>query len=776
MRAKWHAGILLFILVLVPVLGTAAENPARVSLAAVTVRAEADGRATQMVLEATGLVGYTSYRPSETTLVVDLPGVVSTQPTTPQSVNDKFVASYRLLPFRNTSGRDVLRLEVSLREAATVSIFHRPDNVVTIRLESAEQAKPAHAMPVAASAKRGSMVRSVSIAERADHSEVAIEADGQPEYRSFALDHPARLVVDLANTTARLARKSYSGNGNPVIAVRVGQYRPNPPITRVVIDLKRMEPYKVTAAANQLRVRFASEGAKQTPAAPVAAEPSMEFAFNRPLPLPAYLTTVNTSLAVPVAAAAAQPNAAKATEALVLANIPDPAAPANVAAPVVPEASPLPQGARAVKFTGEPISVNLKDVDLKDFFRLIHEISGLNVVLDPNVSGRLTIVLDDVPWDQALDIVLKNNGLGKELDGNVLRIATLATIKKEEEDRRDLAKAKLESGEQVTVTRVVSYARAEDLIPTLKKFLSPRGDLIADKRSNTIIIKDVTGTIPDMDNLIKQLDRKTKQVEVEARVVAATRSFARDIGTQFAFSTSVRSAGHRSLFGGALGESPFSQSAAPFPPLVAPGSTIPTTPGTPASVSIPLVTNFPAVAPTAGVTFAYIANNIRVDYILTAAESKGLGKILSKPRLITQDNALAEVKQGVRIPVQTTVNNTISTQFIDVVLKLTVTPQITAEGTIFMDIEVENTQIDPGIARINGIPALDTQKVTTKVLVTDNGTVVIGGVMITNNQTTVQQVPLLGSVPVLGHIFKRTQVSTNSQELLFFITPRIVES
>src|SRR5919204_1153729 len=183
-------------------------------------------------------------------------------------------------------------------------------------------------------------------------------------------------------------------------------------------------------------------------------------------------------------------------------------------------------------YTGEPISVNLKDVDLKDFFRLIHEISGLNIVLDPNVHGSLTIVLDDVPWDQALDIVLKNNGLDRQLEGNVLRIATVDTLRKEAEARRGQIEAEALAVDKITVTRFLSYAHSKDVVPTLKKLLSSRGDIISDDRTNALIIQDIPAVIPELDRLIAQLDRKTQEVEIEARVVAATRSFARDIGTQ----------------------------------------------------------------------------------------------------------------------------------------------------------------------------------------------------------------------------------------------------
>jgi type IV pilus assembly protein PilQ len=333
------------------------------------------------------------------------------------------------------------------------------------------------------------------------------------------------------------------------------------------------------------------------------------------------------------------------------------------------------------QYTGEPISVNLKNVDLKDFFRLVHEISGLNIVVDPNVSGSITMVLIDVPWDQALDIVLRNNRLGATLEGNVLRIAALGTLKREQQEQRELAQARAEAVDPVMVTRTLSYATGRDLENTLKRFLSSRGEIIRDDRTNTLIIRDIPQVIPDIDNLIEQLDKKSLQVEIEARVVSASRSFMREIGSQFA--TAFSTTGGRSIFGGALGDSPLNMGEAgtsiPPPPLISSAG---------GGGTQPLASNFPAAA-TSGFLFGHRSPNFALDVILTAAETRNIAKVLSKPRLITQNNVTAEVKQGQRIPVQTVVNNTISTQFIDVVLRLSVTPQITAEGTVFMDIIIE---------------------------------------------------------------------------------------
>jgi type IV pilus assembly protein PilQ len=421
------------------------------------------------------------------------------------------------------------------------------------------------------------------------------------------------------------------------------------------------------------------------------------------------------------------------------------------------------------KYTGEPISVNLKDVDLKDFFRLIHEISGLNVVLDPNVHGTLTIVLDDVPWDQALDIVLKNNDLARELEGNVLRIATVDTLKKEADGRRAQVEAEALAVEKVSVTRFLSYAHAKDVMITVKKFLSQRGDVVADERTNAVIVSDIPKVIPIIDRLLTQLDRKTQEVEIEARVVAATRQFARDIGTQFGLGWGN---GHSAVGGAsAVGTSPTTVSSLTPGYITVPGA------GSSTGSTIPLFSNLGSTSPSSGLTFLNASNSVRIDAVLTMAESRGLLKVLSRPRVVTQNNIQALVKQGVRVPIvtQAQLGGPPTVTYVDAFLRLTVTPQITSENTIFLNVDVENTTPNFG-QEVQGNPELITQQATTQVLVTDGGTVVIGGVIQTQNSINIAQVPLLGNIPYLGNLFKHTQVNTSNQELIFFITPRIIQT
>jgi type IV pilus assembly protein PilQ len=297
--------------------------------------------------------------------------------------------------------------------------------------------------------------------------------------------------------------------------------------------------------------------------------------------------------------------------------------------------------------------------------------------------------------------------------------------------------------------------------------------VLADSRSNTLIIRDIPTVLPVLDNLIRQLDRKSQQVEIEARVVAANRTFSREIGTQLAFAAASNNGRNIWSGTGGVGTSPVIRN---FPPLPAPPVVVGTGGPKATSGSLPLNTNLGVGAPTSGISYSFSAANFALDVIITAAEDRGVGKLLSKPKVITQNNQKATVKQGTKIPVQTIVNNTVSVQFVDAVLQLEVTPQITAEGTVFMDVTVTNDSIDQGIPRVQGIPAIDTQAAETKVLINDGGTVVIGGIIVTNQQTDVKQVPLFGSIPAVGNLFKHTTVSSTAQELLFFLTPRIMPS
>jgi type IV pilus secretin PilQ/predicted competence protein len=683
-------------------------------------------------------------------------------------------------------------------------------------------------------------LQKLEVAHSQDGMRVEFKATGTLAPKVTTLESPARIVIDFPNTVMATAQSHISVGQDGVKDVRVGMDGQVPPTTRVVVDLATnvsdgrqhelvagpdgsyvlqihdavLAHRQTTPTAKPATAKFvtAKSSSTSTSSTSTTAEPKLVLASATSIPVtpapaatvtPAPAATADTGKptdftfvepkysvkddkAVEPAAKAqvAADRFADKTAAELIATTTNAAigqAPASAPA-ITPainlaaeqkvqlEQKPADRGA---KYTGEPISVNLKDVDLKDFFRLIHEISGLNVVLDPMVHGTLTIVLDDVPWDQALDIVLKNNDLSRQLDGNVLRIATVETLKKEAENRRAQIDAEALAVDKVSITRFLSYAHAKDVLLPVKKFLSQRGDVVADERTNSLIVSDIPAVLPQIDRIIQQMDRKTQEVEIEARVVSATRSFARDIGVQLGLGWGNGTTGVGGVQG--VGTSPIivGGGAVPNPlyPVV----------GNPSSgTQVPLFSNLGASGPTSGLQFINATNNMRIDLILTAAESRGLLKVLSRPRVVTQNNIQAVVKQGVRVPVvtQSQLGGPPTVTYVDAFLRLTVTPQITSEGTIFLNVDVENTIPDYSQANSsNGNnPALITQQATTQVLVTDGGTVVIGGVIQTNNSLSVSQVPLLGSIPYLGNLFKHTTVSTSNQELIFFITPRIIQT
>ena len=798
MRLKQLLSVLFLVLILSMM--AAAAGP---QLTSVHVTGQA--QTSTIVLHASGAFTHTEYRPVDNMLLVDLSGVApGALKQTSKPVNLPGVVSYRVLGYSSNGGAEVTRVEITLQSGSVVNVSEiagglrvqvaagagaaaSQPRLVPAALKTPE---PAKAAPTAHPAGHPVLVRNVAVVRGRGGMQVEISASGPITPKLMKLTGPDRLVVDLPNAIPAGHPRPIMSNGGDIKSVRMGRFQLDPPVTRVVVDLAAARDGEIVTAGNKLVLKLRAERAAAAPSAPPAVEmpkpvaaavvPAAVKTPEPPKPqVAADIVAVEPKFVTRPAEPAPDPKAVAVSAAQVMAKsaparsdpslLPVPSASlgapaANLAAQQQQQMqraaqTPAPAGQR---YTGEPISVNLKDVDLKDFFRLVHEISSLNIVLDPNVKGSLTLVLDDVPWDQALDIVLQNNGLDRRLEGNVLRIATRDTFTNEAEARRKQAEAMALAVDKVQVTHFLSYAHATDVMPIVKKFLSARGDVMADPRTNALIITDIPSTLPEIQRLLGQLDRKTQEVEIEARVVSATRNFARDIGVQLGFGwgntpTAVGGAG-------VVGTSPL---------LV--GIANPTYFTT--ANAIPLFSNLGAVGATSGISFSNATQNYRVDAILTMAESRGLLKILSRPRVVTQNNIGATVKQGVKLPVVTAaqLGGPPTTTYIDAELRLQVTPQITVENTIFLNVDVENTT--PDFSRqVQGNPTLLTQQATTQVLVTDGGTVVIGGVIQTTNSVSVFQVPLLGDIPILGNLFKRRSVSTTTQELIFFITPKIVQT
>jgi type IV pilus assembly protein PilQ len=400
------------------------------------------------------------------------------------------------------------------------------------------------------------------------------------------------------------------------------------------------------------------------------------------------------------------------------------------------------------QFTGEPISLDLKDADIKDVFRTISQLTGLNIVIDPEVRGTVTVQLEDVPWDQALDLILKQNSLGYVLENNIMRIATTAKLQAEEGDRARLAEARQAAEPTRTVIKKLSYAKASEIVPTLQSVMSKRGSIVVDQRTNTLIIREIPTYLPAVLQLIDNLDTATPQVVIESRIVETTKSLGRSLGINWSVrgKADVEHGNTTNLI---------------FPNTVDAGLNVG-------------LGNGPTVA---SLVLGNILNTFNLDVALTAAENQGLLKIISSPKVTSLTNTPALIQSGVQIPVQTTVNNTTTVIYVDATLKLDVTPQITAEGTILLTVNV--TKREPAVAlnlSLGQNVPLTIREYRGQVLVKDGGTTVIGGIFQINDQDQNNMIPGLWKIPVLGNLFRNKTRTEKHDELLIFITPRILRS
>jgi len=786
MRAKLAWTVLAAAFVLASGPSASADNSPTTVLS--DIRQESTGRATRITIESSGPMAYTYYSPDPLTLVVDIPEVDASKVPSRISVGTREVESLRVTPLARADGRSLTRIEVRLASLVPYQIFSKGQalNLVFERPAEVAEAKPEPAPEPAAAAGRAeppveapapapapeaapaeeaasepalepvasrapaTKITGVTQAVEDGQLSITVRADGKLRYQDFFLGNPDRLVVDFKDVTSRAPVRSLDVAEGPVKRVRLAQFSAqSPKVARLVLDLEARAPYRVVEGRDGVRIVF-GEGREPRPAALAAMAPAPAAA--PPAIVPAL---VNAQAAPPLAIPAlAEPQLQPTKEVF----------------------EPRTVGAAEKKFTGHPVSLDFKDGDLQDIFRLFADISGLNVVVNPGVSGKVTLKLTEVPWDQALDLILKTNGLGKTLDDNVIRIARLSDLQKEESDLRKLKEEAALAGDLVVWRKALSYAKAQEMEPTVKKVaLSARGNITLDPRTNTMIITDLNANIEKAKELIADLDRATPQVEIEARIVVTSRNFTRDLGIQWGFmqqqtptfgNTTNRNFPHSIVLNGQGvpgGGLPANQAG------VAADAGIGTA-GRGYAVNLPASGFNSAI----GVSLGNILGNFNLDAALTALERQGRGRLLSTPKVTTQNNQEAEIKQGVQIPIQTVANNTVTVQFKDAVLTLKVTPQITEAATVILGIDVQNNTADFANL-VNGIPPINTQSAKTNVLVRDGATTVIGGIYQSNEQTSQSRTPFLSQIPLLGYLFRNRFVTSNSNELLLFITPRIIK-
>jgi type IV pilus assembly protein PilQ len=677
------------------------------------------------------------------------------------------------------------------------------------------------------------------VTAEADAESVAVHllADGNLQAKDFVLANPPRVVLDLPGVRNAVRKRVLPVTGGIVSRVRISQFQSAPePVTRIVLDLVRPASYSVHLDGERLSVVVGEAPKTAAVAAPppvVIAEatppPAPLEKPTEPVVAPSRTEIVSALPVGPTAAptvpatATEDPSAPSAPGEAAIAPDPEPAATtpsASIEAPVAPAPEPaattppepavrelhdpapasLPPGIREARrsrpkeratqppatskedalfeaaaavlaqqeetqrageltafqsrtlaeaqtqFTGEPISLDLKDADIKDVFRTISQLTGLNIVIDPEVRGTVTVQLENVPWDQALDLILKQNSLGYVLENNIMRIATTTKLQAEESDRARLAEARQAAEPTRTVIKKLSYARASEITPTLKSIMSRRGDIVVDTRTNTLIIREIPTFLPAVLQLIENLDTATPQVMIESRIVETTKTLGRSLGINWGFN-GVADVAHGNT------------TKLTFPNNAEGGFRVG-------------LENGPVIG---SIRLGNILDTFNLDLSLTAAENQGLLKIISSPKLAALTNTAALIQSGVQIPVQTTVNNTTTVIYVDATLRLEVTPQITAEGTILLNVAVQKREpaVALNLALGQNVP-LTIREYRGQILVRDGGTTVIGGIFQINDQDQNNMIPGLWKIPILGNLFRNKTRTEKHDELLIFITPRIL--
>ncbi len=424
----------------------------------------------------------------------------------------------------------------------------------------------------------------------------------------------------------------------------------------------------------------------------------------------------------------------------------------------------------SAKYTGEPISLSLKDADIKDVLRVFHDVSKMNIVVHPSVQGKVTVDLENVPWDQAMDIILKNNGLDYIYENNVIWVAPAAEIARRFADVQRLQKERLNAEEPITFTKRLSYAKASNMVEIAKRFMSDRGNIIVDDRTNTMIIEEVPSKKESLLKLIDSLDTATPQVLIEARIVETSITWSQSFGIVWSgnWYTGMDTSGKVvTTHGGTTGSGPAGQYAvhnfnnSTGWPNYGQGDFAVSLPATASNGFIDLV-----LGNTTGSFF--------LDVRLAAMENSGRGRVLSAPRIVTQDNQKASIESGRQIPIRIATSDKLSVVFVNATLKLDVTPQISADGNVNMTVDVTNDSVDFANQEAGSPPPIIKKEAKTVLKVKDGSTAVIGGVFVTNEGISQNGLPFLSKIPVLGWLFKNRSKTRTNEELLIFLTPKIV--
>ncbi len=648
-----------------------------------------------------------------------------------------------------------------------------------------------------------------------------------PQPLAFTVDKPARIALDLPNVSLALPSRRIDVRSGVVDSVLAAEADGR---TRVVVDLDTLIPYTTRVEGNDILVDLGARPATQAPAmaergvTPVGAQASAAAAhsirtidFRRgpngtgriivnmsdaTIPvstrqegdrivvdfsgahLPAHLMRRYdvTDFATPVESLDAMRRNGN-TRIVIHAHGNFDQLAYQADSQYVVEVKPKSEvaGTEGKKhYSGQRLTLDFQNIDVRSVLQLLADTGGQNIVVSDAVTGNLTLRLQNVPWDEALDIVLRTKGLDKVREGNVLIVGPTAELAAEE-------KAHLAARDQIqqleplhTEFMQVNYAKASDLAALIKagggknSMLSSRGALSVDERTNTLLIKDTAERLASIRRLVRKLDVPVKQVLIEARIVVVTDQFERDLGARFGVTKYAQNGnnGLLSVTGNGTGADTMTQSAISnlntshtLYPITAP------------SLGNRYQVNLPVANPAGAIGLSILGSSYLVDLELSAAQNEGRGEVISSPRVITANQKEATIMQGVEIPYQQSASSgATTTQFKKAVLSLKVTPLITPDNRVLLDLDVSDDSVGQSVQSATGgtVPSINTREIITQVLVNDGQTVVLGGILDTTKSNAADKVPYLGDIPVLGHLFKSTTRINNKTELLVFITPKIL--
>jgi type IV pilus assembly protein PilQ len=666
---------------------------------------------------------YTIYRPGDPyKIVIDLPDV------TIGALNSKIVSNKagitEIVPSQIESPSVMARLEILFQTPSIASKVEQEykNNVLIVRIkeeppkevtavsivsEDVSKAKENIPEPPASEQKplpKATEISSILFEKSADTVKVLIKGNGSMIPNILPLDD--RIVIDIPDVVMNTPLPS--AVVPPVKGIRSGKHDDE---IRLVLDLKEKTNFDVTAIGDSIVIAF-QRTEKETPAAaPIAQMPEDRRS----------------------AEAEKTETATKVIE--------------------VKEPEALVEG----KYTGKKLSLDFQDADIVPIFRLLADISGYNIVVSPEVKGKLTMKLINVPWDQALDLILKTFSLGKSIEGNILRIAPYTVLAKESEEAAKAQEAGIKAERLETKMFNISYAKVKDVEASIgkSKILTPRGTISVDERTSSMLVNDVASVFPEVEKLLLTLDKPTPQVLIEARIVEVNTNEVKDLGIQWGLT--LKGVNTLSSLGGFSGLNSGTFTGNNF------------------------LVDFPggsSAGSGSGFTFGIMnpAKTMGLDLQLSAVETLGKGKVISNPRIMTLDNEEAKILQGKSIPVRKlTTEGTVSTEFKDITLELIVKPHITPDNSINIDFAIKKEELDPTVPSIEGVPGTDKKEAKTKVLVKDGETIVIGGIYKINKTDSETGVPGLMKIPLLGWLFKNYKETVSTSELLMFITPRIVQ-